>query len=115
MKTLFVTIHPMIIHVQFGLRFNKKYSFGKKIIINLHTLYTRPSTLYSVLMDLSKAFDFLPHKLLLLKLEAYGMSKSALQLIENYLTNRKQCVKVGTTLSNWQDIYKAQGLDASEK
>jgi hypothetical protein len=34
------------------------------------------------------------------------MSKSALQLIENYLTNRKQCVKVGTTLSNWQDIYK---------
>jgi hypothetical protein len=44
--------------------------------------------------------------LLLLKLEAYGMSKSALQLIENHLTNRKQCVKVGTTLSNWQDIYK---------
>ena len=31
---------------------------------------------------------------------------AALQLIENYLTNRKQCVKVGTTLSNWQDIYK---------
>jgi retron-type reverse transcriptase len=60
----------------------------------------------AVLMDLSKAFDCLPHKLLLLKLEAYGMSKSALQLIENYLTNRKQCVKVGTTLSNWQDIYK---------
>ena len=26
--------------------------------------------------------------------------------MENYLTNRKQCVKVGTTLSNWQDIYK---------
>ena len=43
----------------------------------------------AVLMDLSKAFDCLPHKLLLLKLEAYGMSKSALQLIENYLTNRK--------------------------
>ena len=60
----------------------------------------------AVLMDLSKAFDCLPHKLLLLKLEAYGMSKSVLQLIENYLTNRKQCVKVGTTLSNWQDIYK---------
>ena len=60
----------------------------------------------AVLMDLSKALDCLPHKLLLLKLEAYGMSKSALQLIENYLTNRKQCVKVGTTLSNWQDIYK---------
>jgi hypothetical protein len=50
----------------------------------------------AVLMDLSNAFDCLPHKLLLLKLEAYGMSKSALQLIENYLTNRKQCVKAGT-------------------
>jgi hypothetical protein len=30
----------------------------------------------------------------------------ALNLIQNYLSNRKQCVKLGTALSTWQDIYK---------
>jgi hypothetical protein len=60
----------------------------------------------AILMDLSKAFDCLPHDLLLQKLKYYGTSKSALNLIQNYLSNRKQCVKLGTALSTWQDIYK---------
>ena len=77
-----------------------------KIIKDWKQALDQTKYIAAVLMDLSKAFDCLPHKLLLLKLEAYGMSKSVLQLIENYLTNRKQCVKVGTKLSNWQDIYK---------
>ena len=55
----------------------------------------------ATLMDLYKAFD-----LLLQKLKYYGTSKSALNLIQNYLSNRKQCVKLGTALSTWQDIYK---------
>ena len=57
-------------------------------------------------MDLSKAFDCLPHDLLLQKLKYYGTSKSALNLIQNYLSNRKLCVKLGTELSTWQDINK---------
>ena len=57
-------------------------------------------------MDLSKAFYCLPHNLLLQKLKYYGTSKSDLNLKQNYLSNRKQCVKLGTALSMWQDIYK---------
>ena len=53
----------------------------------------------AILMDLSKAFYSLPHNLLLQKLKYYGTSKSALNLIQNYLSNRKQCVKLGTALS----------------
>ena len=60
----------------------------------------------AILMDLSKAFDCLPHDLLLLKLKYYGLSDSALKLIESYLTNRKQSVKLGTFKSDFQSILK---------
>ena len=60
----------------------------------------------AVLMDLSKAFDCLPHDLLLLKLKVYSLSENALNLTDDYLSNRKQCVKVGTYFSTWQNIYK---------
>ena len=60
----------------------------------------------AVLTDLSKAFDCLPHKLLLCKLKAYGLSNTAIKLLESYLANRKQCVKVANTTSSWQSILK---------
>jgi hypothetical protein len=44
----------------------------------------------AILMDLSKAFDCLPHDILLSKLAAYGLSSQSVKLLENYLTGRKQ-------------------------
>jgi hypothetical protein len=57
-------------------------------------------------MDLSKSFDCLPHDLLILKLESYGLSKSALNLLKSYPSNIKQCVKIGQSVSEMLDIYK---------
>ena len=44
----------------------------------------------TILMDLSKVYDCLPHELFVAKLEAYGVGKAVLNLISNYLSHRKR-------------------------
>mgnify|MGYP000297251403 CR=1 FL=1 len=59
----------------------------------------------SIFMDLSKAFDTLNHKILIHKLSYYGVTGMALNLLNNYLTNRKQYVEFEefkSTLANIQ-------------
>ena len=60
----------------------------------------------TILMDLSKAFDCLPHDLLVLKLGAYGLSDESCTLILNYLSKRKQMVKIGEHHSSWLETIK---------
>ena len=40
----------------------------------------------ALLTDLSQAFDYLSHDLLIAKLNAYGFSIAALRLVQNYLS-----------------------------
>ena len=60
----------------------------------------------AILMDLSKAFDCLPHRLLLAKLEGYGLSGGAVELLGSYLGDRQQRIKLGPHTSNWEDLMK---------
>ena len=57
-------------------------------------------------MDLSKAFDCLPHAILICKLSAYGLSDNATKLLLSYLSNRKQQIKIGNIVSTWVNIQK---------
>ena len=58
----------------------------------------------AVLMDLSKAFDCINHDLLIAKLHAYGFGIDSLKMIKDYLSNRKQRVKINTSFSTWSDL-----------
>ena len=56
-----------------------------------------------IYFDFKKAFDTVPHKRLLTKLEYYGITGNVLLWIKDFLSNRKQAVKVG---SNFSDTIK---------
>ena len=58
----------------------------------------------ALLTDLSKAFDCLPHDLLIAKLRAYGLDIKSLRLMYSYLTNRKQRVEINDTYSSLSEI-----------
>ena len=56
--------------------------------------------------DLSKAFDKMPHGLLIAKLHAYGLSPDACRLAMSYLCNRMQRVKISGITSEWATINR---------
>ena len=55
-------------------------------------------------LDLSKAFDKVPHDLLLTKLHRHGISGTALGWFEGYLSNRQQQVVLEGTFSDWLPV-----------
>ena len=53
-----------------------------------------------VLLDLSKAFDSIDHRILLHKLANVGASPSVVKWFESYLLGRSQVVRIGSTHSS---------------
>ena len=58
----------------------------------------------ALLTDLFKAFGCIPQDLLIAKLAAYDLSEEALMYILSYLSNRKQCVRINDTYSEFENI-----------
>ena len=114
-------IYERAIHDQFIMDFLDKQShpllsafipgFGcqtalLKIIEDCNKALDDNKFIAAILMDLSKDFDCLPHNLLLLKLEVYGLSKNSLKLLQSYLENRKHRIKIGSYYSDWDQMCK---------
>ena len=81
----------------------QEYGFRSIYSTELATLKLTDAIMYeldnshipvAIFLDLSKPFDTLNYKILLRKLKYYGLGNVACNLIENYLTNKQQCVKL---------------------
>ena len=59
----------------------------------------------ALLTDISKAFDCLSHGLLIVKLNVYEFSISALRLVQNYLSNCKQSTKINSNIRSFKEIF----------
>ena len=55
-------------------------------------------------LDLSKAFDFVNHDLLLKKLAVYHFSQHSIERFKSYLRNRKQLVQIDNVRSSFEVI-----------
>ena len=62
-------------------------------------------------MDLSKAFDSIPHEPIIAKLHAYGFDEIVLVLILSYLKRRKQSVRINNVYSSFQHIVQGYHKD----
>lgn len=77
-----------------SMHFSECYRHGNWKLINVGT----------VLMDLSKVCDCLPHDLMIAKLEAKGFYSTSLKSFHSFLSNRNQRVKIGSAISESLDI-----------
>ena len=57
-----------------------------------------------VYCDFAKAFDKVPVRRLLIKMEAHGITGKVLEWVEKWLTGRKQRVVLNGKSSNWSDV-----------
>ena len=88
---------------------NKKYHSTETSLIEttdtfLHAINKKEVTAV-VLLDMSKAFDSLDHKILMLKLQDVGMSPGALNWFSSYLSNRQQVVRINSALSGKLTVH----------
>lgn len=98
----FLRIHNLIIKDQSG--FMPGDSTVNQLIAICNSLYKcvdQGDEMLAVFLDLTKAFDKVWHKGLLFKLSKIGIHGKLFDLLESYLSNRKQCVQLcGCTSSS---------------
>lgn len=91
----FFSNHNLISKNQFGFQpRSNTTSATVSLINNIQSNIDQRRTCSAIFVDVSKAFDCVPHDVLLLKLDRYGVRGNAHTLIESYLSNRKQIVEI---------------------
>jgi retron-type reverse transcriptase len=106
---IYLNKYNMISEAQNGFRKNKSTNTATQTCIeDIQKALDNKLLVLVILLDLSKAFDVINHKLLLAKLEQYGLRGKICQWMSSYLIGRTQFVEIqqldGKT-SNTKDVY----------
>ena len=90
---------------QYGFRSNYSTSMALTDIANkIVDTFEENSFLIGVFVDLSKAFDTINHNIMLAKLQYYGFRGVAYSWFNSYLSNRYQCTKYKSCISELKKI-----------
>ena len=87
---------------QFG--FQEKHSTKHAIMQLVNLIFGKNLYTLGIFIDLSKAFDTVDHKILITKLENYGVKETNLQWFKSYLKNRKQFITCGNFSTSYINI-----------
>ncbi len=92
-------------NAQYGFRTEHSTEFASiELVDRIIVEMDKMNTPISIFRDLSKAFNTLDHGILLSKLKYYGLNGTSLQLMEIYISNRKQYVTIDGTDSEPSQI-----------
>ena len=97
--------HNILSDAQFG--FRHRHSVELQLLRTVHDLafnLNNKKQTDAILLDLSKVFDKVSHRLLKLKLNFYGIKHQTYQWISSFLSKRTQCVVCGGHISAPIDI-----------
>ena len=101
----FIDKNNILYKYQFGFRRTHSTTLALiDVIDNIRKNLHQGKKVAGVYIDFSKAFDCVNHHILLQKLQHYGINGKMLQLIESYLTGRKQFTVANGTVSNTKEI-----------
>ena len=93
-------LEPLLINQQFGFRPRKSTELNLLTQVDfLLDALERGYQVDTIYTDFSKAFDRVPHNILLHKLKMIGLDEPLLSWCKSYLSDRRQIVKIGTFLS----------------
>jgi hypothetical protein len=102
---VFAAVEPHIHPLQHG------FVKGRSCATQLLNVYNRVGATLDqgdqtdiVFLDISKAFDSVPHDIIVHKLKMYGFNGNLLKWIESYLTGRRQRVLVEGSFSEWLPV-----------
>lgn len=101
----YFTENKLIYEHQYGFRPGHSTTMAVEVMVN-KILDAFESKLVggASLIDLTKAFDYISHNILLDKLSFYGIRNKPLILIKSYLSNRKQMVQNGNDTSEYLPV-----------